>query len=434
MLQGWAVVENTTDDDWNNVQDGAGQRPADQLPDGPVSAAVRAAADGRAGTVRVAAAADLRRGDDESGATRGGAAVGGSGASEPLEPAVESRAAAAKHGEATGSSRRYHHSIATKAASSATVIRAASLAISAASSASRAAIRQMSTVRSTTSTRPCSTAKTFNYANNRLSFEQLQQRKAELQSNKDKAKNIGKAIAMLDPSQSIASVASAEDIGDVCHYVIDEPVTLPRQKSAMLPIVKQKVDASEGQHLQRIGPRQVSAARAEIQEHGHAAADAGADHGLRRHEPTPAIRACRTCNPARNGCSPTPSTPAPRSRSKARTRPIRLDAVKVVKGVMQATHKLRQTRTYFIKNRSDQDRTLLVEHPVREDWRLVTPEKPAERSRDVYRFQVYGTGRQVAHSRRGRGGTADRSDAVESVHGRCVDSVFPATQLSPARP
>jgi hypothetical protein len=65
-----------------------------------------------------------------------------------------------------------------------------------------------------------------------------------------------------------------------------------------------------------------------------------------------------------------------------------LDAVKVVKGVMHATHKLRQTRSYLIKNRSGQDRTLLVEHPVREDWRLVTPEKPAERSRDVYRFQV----------------------------------------------
>src|SRR5439155_14229814 len=65
-----------------------------------------------------------------------------------------------------------------------------------------------------------------------------------------------------------------------------------------------------------------------------------------------------------------------------------LDAIKVVKGVMHATHKLRQTRTYLIKNRSGQDRTLLVEHPVREDWRLVTPEKPAERSRDVYRCEV----------------------------------------------
>ena len=50
---------------------------------------------------------------------------------------------------------------------------------------------------------------------------------------------------MLDATQSVASVASAEDIGDVCQYVIDDQVTLPRQKSAMLPIVKQPIDASK---------------------------------------------------------------------------------------------------------------------------------------------------------------------------------------------
>src|SRR5262249_29126950 len=66
----------------------------------------------------------------------------------------------------------------------------------------------------------------------------------------------------------------------------------------------------------------------------------------------------------------------------------RLDAVKVVKGVLYATHKVRQTRSYQVKNRSGQDRTLLVEHPYREDWKLVAPEKPIERSREVYRFQV----------------------------------------------
>ena len=58
-LQGWAIVENTSDEDWKDVQHGAGLRPADLVPDGPVSAAVHPAADGGAGAVRVAAAADL---------------------------------------------------------------------------------------------------------------------------------------------------------------------------------------------------------------------------------------------------------------------------------------------------------------------------------------------------------------------------------------
>ena len=85
--------------------DGAGQRPADLVQDGPVQPAVRRPADGRAGTVRLPAAADLRRGDGQ--ATDGVAAAecagggraappdvgggGGAGGAGPGMPAAESR-------------------------------------------------------------------------------------------------------------------------------------------------------------------------------------------------------------------------------------------------------------------------------------------------------------------------------------------------------
>ncbi len=62
FLQGWAIVENTTEEDWNDVEPDAGQRPADLVRHGPVSAAVCSAAGGGAGAVRLAAAADVRPG------------------------------------------------------------------------------------------------------------------------------------------------------------------------------------------------------------------------------------------------------------------------------------------------------------------------------------------------------------------------------------
>ena len=61
-LQGWAIVENPTDEDWAGVKMALDQRPADFVQDGFVQPAVRAAADGGTGTVRLAAAADLRGG------------------------------------------------------------------------------------------------------------------------------------------------------------------------------------------------------------------------------------------------------------------------------------------------------------------------------------------------------------------------------------
>jgi hypothetical protein len=46
--------------------------------------------------------------------------------------------------------------------------------------------------------------------------------------------------------------------------------------------------------------------------------------------------------------------------------------------------------TYTVKNRSTQNRTVLLEHPIRGDWKLVADEKKekVEKSRDTYRFPV----------------------------------------------
>src|SRR5437763_7827129 len=85
-------------------------------------------------------------------------------------------------------------------------------------------------------------------------------------------------------------------------------------------------------------------------------------------------------------------------KCESQSAPVQLVAVKVVKGIVHATHKLRDTKKYLVKNRSAQDRTLVIEHPIRTDWKLVTPEKAAERSRDVYRFEVkVPAGKSLTH-------------------------------------
>src|SRR5262249_1707780 len=48
----------------------------------------------------------------------------------------------------------------------------------------------------------------------------------------------------LDLGRSVSSAASAAKLGDFFQYAIDKPVTLPRQKTALLPIVGKEVQAS----------------------------------------------------------------------------------------------------------------------------------------------------------------------------------------------
>jgi hypothetical protein len=66
----------------------------------------------------------------------------------------------------------------------------------------------------------------------------------------------------------------------------------------------------------------------------------------------------------------------------------KLTKIKLEKGLLLKTQKQRETKVYKAKNRGDQERTLIIEHPYRPAFKLVSEAKPAERARDVYRFEV----------------------------------------------
>src|SRR5262249_28397735 len=66
----------------------------------------------------------------------------------------------------------------------------------------------------------------------------------------------------------------------------------------------------------------------------------------------------------------------------------KLTSVKVVKGVVHTTTKVKESKTYTIANRGDGERVVLIEHPHRTDFKLTTKEKPWETASDVHRFRV----------------------------------------------
>jgi hypothetical protein len=88
----------------------------------------------------------------------------------------------------------------------------------------------------------------------------------------------------------------------------------------------------------------------------------------------------------------------------------RITLVKIVKGILQTTTKMREIKMYNVKNRSEQDRVVLLEHPYRPDFKLVSKEKPKERARDVYRFEV-----QVAAGKSGTEEVIEERDLVNHI-------------------
>jgi hypothetical protein len=185
----------------------------------------------------------------------------------------------------------------------------------------------------------------------------------------------------------VATAASAAKLGDFFQYAIDRPVSLPRQKSALLPIVNKDVDGTRvsiynertqakfpllglkfkntsGLHLMQ-GPITVF-------EGSNYAGDARILDLQPGEE-----RLLSYAVDLGTEVNPVPSN----DNGK-------LTNVKVVKGILHSTTKLRESKTYTIKNRNEQERLVLLEHPVRNEFKLIDTDKPAETASDVYRFEV----------------------------------------------
>lgn len=221
--------------------------------------------------------------------------------------------------------------------------------------------------------------------NNRLTYQQLQDRRRQQQQAKNDAKRIGSALA-LDPS-GVASVATADEIGDHFKYDIDDRISLPRQKSAMLPIVNKEIagrrvsiyNASVHTRFPLLGLKIKNTSGLNLMQGPVAVYEGGAYAGDAR---------ISDLQPDEERFLSYAIDLGSEVNTVRHDSPEQLTAVRIVKGIIHATHKLRMTSTYTVANRSKHDRKVVLEHPISANWKLVEPTRPTEQSRDVYRFEV----------------------------------------------
>ncbi len=186
----------------------------------------------------------------------------------------------------------------------------------------------------------------------------------------------------------ISTMATATKLGDFFQYALDKPVSLPRQKSALLPIVNKDVEGTRvsiynertqakfpllGLKFKNTSGLHLSQGPITVFEGSNYAGDSR----ILDVEPNEE----RLLSYAVDLGMEVNAVPASDNG--------RVTAVKVVKGILESTTKLREAKTYTIVNRNDAERLVFVEHPVRNDFHLTDDTtKPAETASDVYRFEV----------------------------------------------
>ncbi|MFZ5830421.1 MAG: hypothetical protein ACOY3P_10050 [Planctomycetota bacterium] len=187
--------------------------------------------------------------------------------------------------------------------------------------------------------------------------------------------------------RTLQSVAEAAEAGTMFHYRIAAPVTLPRQQSAMLPIVNAEVKADRlsiynydvqqkhplrGLRLTNSTDLHLMQGPITVYVDGNYAGDAMIEDIPPGSE--------RLISYALNL-----KTEVTR---QSKSKPDEIIRVQLVKGTMLVGRKYVQQFEYTIKNSGDEKETVLVEHSIQPDWKLVQPAEPKEKTRDVYRFAV----------------------------------------------
>ena len=193
-------------------------------------------------------------------------------------------------------------------------------------------------------------------------------------------------LQQMDAAASIASVASASKVGELFQYTVGN-VNLPRQRSAMIPIVTDDLEVEKlsiynqnvlakhplnGARVKNTTGKHLLQGPITVLEGASYAGDARIDNVPPGQERLISY-----------GIDLQMLVDAKNHRSEET-----IVAGKIVKGVLWVTRKYVASQEYHAENKGDKDKTLVVEQPLRgAGWSLVQPEKAAEKTESLYRFR-----------------------------------------------
>jgi hypothetical protein len=187
--------------------------------------------------------------------------------------------------------------------------------------------------------------------------------------------------------QSVGAAAQGAQPGELFQYVIQTPVSLARQKSALLPIVSEEVagekvsiyNAQVQAKYPLNGFRLKNTTALYLMQGPITVFDGQAYAGDARME---------DLAPGQERLISYALDLKTEVEAQSESQPVELVGVKIRKGTLMVSRRASEEKVYVVRNRDEKKKTVLIEHPYRSDWELLEPKEAQERTREVYRFLV----------------------------------------------
>lgn len=194
--------------------------------------------------------------------------------------------------------------------------------------------------------------------------------------------------AVMDEDSGVVAETNGQEVGDLFQYAVTQPVTVERNRSALIPILQTRLDGERvalynedvdaerpmsGVRLKNSSTWTLEAGALTVLDGDDYAGEATIDR-LKPGEENVVVYAVDLGTKV-----------AVESRSDRE--PVFL--LRAVNGDLQAHYYQVNEKTYTLRNQTDRERVVLVEYPKHANWKLSndTP-KPVETTDDHYRFRV----------------------------------------------
>jgi hypothetical protein len=193
---------------------------------------------------------------------------------------------------------------------------------------------------------------------------------------------LGKAYNEMD------AAAQGEELGDLFEYKLKDRVTIHKNESALVPIVQTHVGAEKVSlwNASLGSPRPL---RALWLTNSSALTLDGGSFTVLEDETYAGEGLTDAVKPGEKRLLSYAADLGVRVESKAESDPQRVTRVHIARGVMIQTSEMRQETKYTVRDDDTTPRTLLIEHPLRAGWKIADDgPKAEETTSSVYRFRL----------------------------------------------
>jgi hypothetical protein len=194
-----------------------------------------------------------------------------------------------------------------------------------------------------------------------------------------------KRLERMAAPSSIVAGASAEAVGELFEYRIEQPVTIRKNESAMLPFLQQAIDArklliwSDHSSEHPTNAAEITNAAGKVLGGGPVTVyDGGAYGGEALMETLKAGDKRLISYAVDLGTRITSAFDSKRAVERE---------IHVTRGILVVKSAAEETTTYTARNVDQKAKTLIIEHPLRTDYTLLN-QKPMEKTASNYRFEV----------------------------------------------